>query len=157
VSQKRLSRLFLFERPAVFSRRFSQPTSDHDRSTPSRGAGRVLAATVAGFTLIGGLSLAPGASAQQKKPKSTTTTVAASTSSSLPPLDCAQKRQILARYERQKARALTNAARADARSKQASATGKEDLAEALQGVIDEQEQRIDVIQAAIDAVKARCS
>lgn len=78
------------------------------------------------------------------------------TSSSLPPIDCRNRRLILARYERQKARALTNAARADQRSKQAEQEGKAALANALQGVIDEQEERVEIIQAAIDAVKARC-
>ncbi len=81
---------------------------------------------------------------------------ASATSSSLPPIDCRNRRLILARYERQKARALTNAARADQRSKQAEQEGKAALANALQGVIDEQEERVEVIQAAIDAVKARC-
>ncbi len=126
------------------------------------GARRAVAAGVLTVLAAGTLapgSISPSASAAPSDTRRATTVAGASgasTSSTLPPLDCKLRRQILARYERQKARALTNAARADQRSRQAERAGNVALADALQGVIDEQEERIEIIQAAIDAVKARC-
>jgi uncharacterized membrane protein len=112
----------------------------------------VVGAVVAATVLV-----APAGAAQRRPTTTTAPAVATAVSSStLPPLDCRQKRQILARYERQRARAATSAARADQRSRLAERAGNLALADALQGVIDEQESRIEIIEAAIDAVKARC-
>jgi hypothetical protein len=132
-------------------------------STTTRQAGRPRAAALVGSVVLAMALLAGPSALAQKKSTTTvapTTTIAAApsgaTTTTLIPIDCKQKRQILARYERQKARALTNVARAEQRSKQAGKSGNEKVAAAMQGVIDEQEERVEVIQAAIDAVKARC-
>lgn len=120
---------------------------------------RLVMTSMAALMVVAGvLAVSPAGSAQRRTTTVPTTmpTTTSAPVSTLAPIDCRQKRQILARYERQKARAATNAARADQRSKQAERSGNAALADALQGVIDEQEERIEIIQAAIDAVKVRC-